>query len=239
MRKPARPLARTTFVEPATPRIPAVPLPEEALDGLPLVPELEHQGQLWTGCARGNASKSRWSEGAFRGARLGSVSWNGAHWQDLQWDECDFANADARECYGARVRFCQCRLVGFCAAESTWFDTVWSATSAALSQWRYSHFNRVRFEHCDLTGADFQNSDLRHAQFVECNLTEAEFSFCQLQGADWRSCDLTGLRVDAPSLAGVRVTPLQAAQFATLLGLDVVWPNSETSPAPGKLRQSS
>ena len=226
MAKPARlskPSAPSSTAEPAAPRLPRGELLPVDFAALELRAEITLERSRWTGLARGDASRSRWSEGEFERARLGGVTWAAAHFEDLHFRDCDFANANARGIYGARAHFHDSRLLGCIATESTWYDTVWSGSSLVLSQWRFSKFTRVRFENCDLTGADFQNSDLRGAIFRDCKLTEAQFSFCQLAGADWRGSEIQDLRVDGPSLPGLIVTPFQAANLSALLGLKVVW----------------
>jgi len=226
MAKPTRstkPSVPPVPAEPAAPRLPKGELLPVDFAALDLEPEIVQERARWTGAARGDASRGRWSEGEFERARLGAVAWAGAHLEDLHFRDCDLANANARGIYGSRVHFHDSRLLGTIATESTWYDTVWSGCSLVLSQWRFTKFTRVRFENCDLTGADFQNSDLRGSVFRDCNLTEAQFSFCQLAGADWRGSEIQDLRVDGPSLAGLIVTPFQAANLSALLGLKVMW----------------
>ena len=227
MPKPSRPtktaVSSPTPAEPSSPRLPKVELQPVDFASLDLHSEITLERARWTGVARGDAARSRWSEGEFERARLGGVSWATAHFEDLHLRDCDLANANARGIYGARVHFHESRLLGYIATDSTWYDTVFTGCSLVLSQWRFSKFTRVRFENCELSGADFQNSDLRGAVFRDCNLTEAQFSFCQLAGADWRGSEIQDLRVDGPSLAGLIVNPFQAANLSALLGLKVMW----------------
>jgi len=52
-------------------------------------------------------------------------------------------------------------------------------------------------------------------------------SFAKLDGADLRGSKVDGLQIAVDNLRGAIVEPFQAAYFATLLGLEVRWTNSE------------
>ena len=88
---------------------------------------------------------------------------------------------------------------------------------------RHARWKRAHFEGCDLSGADWNGADARGLVFQDCDLRGADFNFCQLQGADWRGCQTENISIDAPSLRGLIVEPMQAAQLARVLGLDVRW----------------
>jgi uncharacterized protein YjbI with pentapeptide repeats len=84
---------------------------------------------------------------------------------------------------------------------------------------------RVWFERCELTEADFLDADLREVRFVDCDLSRADF-----RGARLRSCELRGVRLDGMQgverLRGAAMPMLDvignAATLATALGLRVL-----------------
>ncbi len=185
--------------------------------------EAELRGLRLTGAARGGAQSGRFSQILWHEARLGAVSMSRAHFEDTIFRGCDIANLDARQVFASRVEVVECRATGFCAPESDWRDATFRGSNFSLCQFRHAKFERARFQECDLREADFQNADLRGVIFENCDLRGAQFSFAKLQNADMRTCKTEDLSVDAGALRGLIVSPLQAAQLAAILGLQVRW----------------
>lgn len=192
---------------------------------------LEAEGELrklhLTGVAHGDAQNGRFIEILWEEARLNAVSMSRAHFEDTIFRGCDLANLDARRVFASRVKVLECRATGFCAPESDWRDAVFRASNFSLCQFRHAKFERARFEACDLREADFQNADLRGVIFQNCDLRGAQFSFAKLQNADIRTSKTEGLEVDASALRDLIVSPLQAAQLAAILGLQVRWNDAD------------
>jgi uncharacterized protein YjbI with pentapeptide repeats len=213
----------------AAPRLHEAYLEARSFADFELTDEIDLDGLRLSGLAQGDASNGRFSQLYFESARLGAVSWNRAHFEDTVFEKCDFAGADCREVYVSRLEIIGCRAVGLQAPESNWRDAICREGNWSLSQFRYAKFERVRFEEMDLREADFQNADLRGVIFRNCDLREAQFSFAKLQGADFRSCETEDIRIDAGALNGLIVSPLQAAQFSQILGLQVRWKDEDLS----------
>ncbi|RYG64680.1 pentapeptide repeat-containing protein [bacterium] len=220
-------MTKKALPTPAPPRLNADRLEEASLADIELLDEVDLHDLKLSGVAIGDATSGRFARLSWQGARLGAVSWRRAQFEDTVFEKCDFANADGRELYLSRVVIEGCRGVGFKAAECNWRDVVCREGNWSLAQFRYAKFERVRFENLDLREADFQNADLRGATFRDCDLREAQFSFARLQGADFRTCQTEDIRIDAGALNGLNVSPLQAAQFATILGLKVQWSDGD------------
>lgn len=146
---------------------------------------------------------------------------------DARFEECDLANTSCPKVIFNRVEMLGCRLLGFKANEGYFKNTVIRECNGSLAQFRFCSFKAVLFEDCNLHGADFQNSDLRGVIFKNCDLSEAQMSFAKLDGADLRGSKIDGLQVGVDNLKGAIVEPFQAAYFATLLGLQVRWTDSE------------
>lgn len=138
---------------------------------------------------------------------------------DVHLSGCDLANAAWPRAIVHRTEFAGCRLVGFQALESHFQNVVLRDCLAALARWRFASFKQVRFETCDLSGADFQGADLSGVVFARCNLTNVEMSGATLVGTDFRGSDLTDLRVGTAEVPGAIVDHAQAAYMASLLGL--------------------
>lgn len=197
----------------------------EIRDGAALLlePELHWRAQRLSGVARGDARNGRFSGVLWQNARLSAISLAGAHLEDTIFRDCDLANLDARRVFASRVEVLECRALGFCAPESDWRDAVFRACNFSLCQFRHAKFERARFQECDLREADFQNADLRGVIFQDCDLRGVQFSFAKLQNADVCTSQTENLGVDASALRGLVVSPLQAAQLAAILGLQVRW----------------
>ncbi len=213
---------------PAPPRLDEKNLASHSLTDLELEPEIDFRALKLGGLARGNAENARFSGVVFEGARLGAASMCRAHFEDTIFRNCDLAGLDARQVFASRLEIEACRATGFVAPESDWRDAVFRDSNFSLSQFRFAKFGRARFEGCDLREADFQNADLSGVTFQNCDLSGAQFSFATLKNADFRSSETQKIVVDATALRGLIVSPLQAAQFAAILGLQVRWNEGES-----------
>jgi uncharacterized protein YjbI with pentapeptide repeats len=140
---------------------------------------------------------------------------------DAIFDTCDFANSQWKELSCLRVKLTGCRITGMRCNESCLSSVLFSHTNLRLAQFRFAEFERVRFEHCDLAGADFYSADLRNAVFVDCELTEAQFCGAKLAGADIRGSRIEGLQIMPENLKGLIVDSLQAVLLSSVVGLVV------------------
>ena len=195
--------------------------------------EIEVRARKLGGVLQGDAQNGRFSGVLFDGARLSALCLRRAHFEDAVFRGCDMANLDARQVFASRVEVFECRATGLCAPESDWRDVVFESCNLSLCQFRHAKFERVRFKNCDGREADFQNADLRGVVFEACDLRGAQMSFAKLQNADVRTCKTDGLSVDAGALRGLIVSPLQAAQLASILGLQVRWNDANASQNSG------
>ncbi|HEX5324640.1 MAG TPA: pentapeptide repeat-containing protein [Capsulimonadaceae bacterium] len=150
---------------------------------------------------------------------LGASEFAALNATDILLDTCDLANAEWRGASFLRLKIANSRMVGFRCNEAELTNLLVTDTSLRLAQFRFTKFERVRFEHCDLTGADFYSADLRKAVFLDCELTEAQFCGANLAGADIRGSRIEGLQILPEDLKGLIVEPTQAMLLATVVGL--------------------
>jgi uncharacterized protein YjbI with pentapeptide repeats len=135
------------------------------------------------------------------------------------------ANAAGRGSRWVRVELGGVRLTGLDLPEADLRDVVVRDCRADLTSFARSRMERVWFERCELTEADFLDADLREVRFVDCDLSRADF-----RGARLRSCELRGVRLDGMQgverLRGAAMPLLDvignAATLATALGLRVL-----------------
>ncbi len=210
-------------VQPKAPQISSDALEPCELSEIELRAEADWSHLAATGLASGVAKDARFDEIEWHSARLGAVNWERSVWRDCRFVSCDLAGALANKIAVTRTEFSDCRLRGISAPESDWSDISLRDCSLAGAQLRFSRWKRVRFQDCDLSGSDWSNADARGVVFYNCDLRGASFNFAQLQGADWRGCQTENLHINAKALPGLICEPLQAAQFAKVLGLDVRW----------------
>ena len=210
-------------VQPKTPRLATEQLEPCDLAEIRLRAEADWQHLSATGLASGEATDARFDEIEWHSARLGAVNWERAHWRDCRFNSCDLAGARAAKLAVTRAAFNDCRLKGLVAPESDWNDVSFRDCNLSGAQLRFARWKRAHFHDCDLSGADFAGADARGLVFAGCDLRGASFNFAQLNGADWRGCQTEEVQINARALQGLICEPLQAAQFAGVLGLDVRW----------------
>ena len=205
------------------PQIAAAALDARALDAITFAPSDRWSALSLSGAARGDGREACLDEIEARAARLGAVNWEGAIWSDCRFTTCDLSALQAARLSVTRAEFDGCRARALSCGQSDWCDVVFRNCNLSGANFRHARWKRARFEGCDLSGSDWNGADARGLVFENCDLRGADFNFCQLQGADWRSCQTEGVSVNAPSLRGLIVEPMQAAQLARVLGLDVRW----------------
>ena len=132
---------------------------------------------------------------------------------DVRMEACDLSGTFLENARFRRVEFVGCRLMGV------------QLLSAQLDD--------VRFRDCNLEGAIFVSSQtsalhfedciLRNATFFKgCDLSNADLRNANLQRADLRGATLDGLQVSPRDMQGAIISPTQAVQVASLLGIHVV-----------------
>ncbi len=210
-------------VQPKTPRLSSDELEPCDLSEIELRAESDWSHLRATGLASGEARDAIFDEIEWQAARLGAVNWERASWRDCRFVGCDLAGARAARIAVTRSEFSDCRIKGMGASESDWKDVSLRDCNLAGAHLRFSRRTLCRFFDCDLSGSDWTNADARGLDFERCDLRGANFNFAQLNGADWRGCQTEKLQINAKALKGLICEPLQAAQFARVLGLDVRW----------------
>ncbi len=193
------------------------------LSEIELRPEADWSHLTATGLASGDAKDAIFDEIEWQAARLGAARWERATWRDCRFFGCDLAGALATRIAVTRTEFSDCRLRSINAPESDWNDVEFRHCNLAGAHLRFSRWKLCRFTDCDLSGSDWTNADARGLVFQGCDLRGANFNFARLSGTDWRTCQTENLHINDKALKGLICEPLQAAQFAKVLGLDVRW----------------
>jgi uncharacterized protein YjbI with pentapeptide repeats len=160
-----------------------------------------------------DAEKVRIEMGRFLKVDLSQAKLHAAMLADLEFSSCTLAGTDMLESGLHRLWLHECRLTGLKLTEAFLKDVRITDSKADLLLLRMARCKDVRFEGCNLRGADFYGTDLRAACFDRCDLEGADFSQAKLAGVDLRTCHLVDLR-GLDGLKGAIVTPAQLITLA-------------------------
>ncbi|MEV0393963.1 pentapeptide repeat-containing protein [Polymorphospora rubra] len=212
---PPRSRARPSRV----PAEPARPKPPTALDAavLPdhdLVTEggYERLGFVDLDLSARDAESVEFTQCRLRNTTLSGTVLSRARLTDCLVETSDWANLRMPSATLLRVRLADSRMTGFTLVDAVARDAVFDGCRMDLSGWRFTRFTAVRFEGCNLTGADFTGADLGGASFVGCDLTGARFDNATMTGTRFRDCVL----LDVAGVTSWRGAVVEAADLIQL-----------------------
>ncbi|MEV7231111.1 pentapeptide repeat-containing protein [Polymorphospora sp. NPDC051019] len=224
---PSRPRTRPARVpaEPARPRPPAsldpAVLPDHDLD---TEAGYERLGFVDLDLSGRRAEAVEFTQCRMRHTTLAGTTLSRARLTDCLVESGDWANLRMPSATLLRVRAADSRMTGFALVDAVARDVVFEACRMDLSGWRFTRFTAVRFEGCNLTGADFTGADLGGAAFVGCDLTGARFDNATMTGTRFRDCVL----LDVAGVTSWRGAVVEAADliqlahvFAAALGVRI------------------
>lgn len=160
----------------------------------------------------------------FVGTTFSGTGLDRVRYVDCRLDSCDLANLSAESSTLVRVEVSGSRATGLCWRDGVLRDVVISGCKLDLSAFHGTRFERVRFEGCNLTQADFMDADLTGGvEFVDCDLTRARFSQARMAGAVLTRCVLDGIQ-GVTSLRGAVIDPtdLVSLSYALAQALGIV-----------------
>jgi uncharacterized protein YjbI with pentapeptide repeats len=140
---------------------------------------------------------------------------------DARFEACDLSGADWEKARLRRVELAGSRLMGIQLLEAQLDDARFKDCNLEGAVFASAKFKAARFEDCVLRECSFEGADLSGVVFARCDLTDADLRESKLAGADLRGSILNGVRVGAKELAGAIISPTQAVQVASLLGVSV------------------
>jgi uncharacterized protein YjbI with pentapeptide repeats len=129
----------------------------------------------------------------FRSADLSTTSLDRSRFADCLLENSNLANVRTGGSSLIRVRLSGSRMTGFTWTDGLVKDVTFDECRLDLSGWRFTGFNAVVFNNCNLARADFSSADLTGAQFVGCDLTGAQFSQAKMRGTRFVNCVLAGI----------------------------------------------
>lgn len=140
----------------------------------------------------------------FDDVRLAGSTWRHAVVADSVLVGCDLANAEFVESGWQRVEIVRSRLTGLRSPGGSWKNVTIADSMINLANLRLLDGQRLRFDGCNLSGADFGSARLTDVEFVNCDLTEADFNNVRQQRVRFRGCRLVRL-AGVAGLAGARI----------------------------------
>jgi uncharacterized protein YjbI with pentapeptide repeats len=220
----------TGYQPPVAPRLPAqlAPADDAVLgadahwEGLRVGADLSGQiaeDPIISGC--------RVSGAAFVGAELIRARVN-----DTLFERCDMSGVILAHAVLTRVEFHDCRLSGADLSAGHWRDVCFRETRLVDATFRMSSGERVRFEGCDASRADFYATQLPLACLFNSNFNEAQMSKATLEGARLHGSTFEGIN-GAEALRGSTISSEQVMPLAFQLlanwGITV-----DDDPDPGR-----
>lgn len=152
-------------------------------------------------------------EVVFRSCTFTDVIFIGCRFVQSPMDRCWLNRCEFRSCSALGMQFRKSRLTGVGIEDS---------------QFRYADFSdstveRFRAAHTGFAESIWQGARPQRISFDGCDLTKAEFFRTPLAGIDVSTCEFSGVTVssDFHELRGCIVSPQQAVELSGLLGVTV------------------
>lgn len=140
---------------------------------------------------------------------------------DVHLERCDLSGTSLEKARLRRAVLSGCRMLGTNLLEASFEDVRIEDSKADAAVFSLASFHSARFDKCSLKGTSFEGADLTDVVFHECDLSRADMRAAKLAGADFRTSTINGLQTGAQELQGAIISPLQAAQVVSLLGIQV------------------
>jgi uncharacterized protein YjbI with pentapeptide repeats len=140
---------------------------------------------------------------------------------DIHLERCDLSGANWEKGRFRRAVFSGCRMLGANLMEANFEDVIFEDCKMDSAILSLSAFHAAHFEKCSLKRSSFEGADLTGVVFDECDLSKADLRNAKLAGADFRTSTINGLQTGAQELQGAIISPLQAVQVVSLLGIQV------------------
>lgn len=141
---------------------------------------------------------------------------------DVRLEGCDLSGAFLEEARFRRVEFVGCRLMGVQLLSAQLDDVRFKDCNLEGAVFVSSQTKALHFEDCILRNATFEEANLEGTIFKHCDLTNADLRNANLGEADLHGSTLDGLQVSPKNMQGAIISPTQAIQVASLLGVTVL-----------------
>jgi uncharacterized protein YjbI with pentapeptide repeats len=140
---------------------------------------------------------------------------------DVCMEGCDLSGAALDGVRCGRVEFIGCRLLGTQLLSAQLDDVQFKDCNLEGAVFAAGQVKALHFENCILRGATFEGAKLAGTIFRGCDMENADLRNTNLKEVDFRGSKLNGLQVFPKDMLGAIISPTQAVQAASLLGVTV------------------
>jgi uncharacterized protein YjbI with pentapeptide repeats len=161
---------------------------------------------------------------SFEGVVFERVDFNGMRIDSLELTDVRFINCDLSNCtfMGSiihRVEFEDCKMMGLSLNDSTLQNVSINNCNGRFALFNFIRmkntiFNKSNFENCNI-----QSGKLDKVAFTETYFTQGQMSGTSLKDMDISSCYFDGVGLRPEDIKSAIVSPMQAVEFAKLLGV--------------------
>lgn len=161
----------------------------------------------------------------FYGCSFTNIDFSSCDLKEVYFENCKFISCDFSLCTPSRYalkydEFISCKLMGISFIEDHIEGCLFKETNMKYANFSDSKLDKVVFDDVNLEESSFISlKKLNKVVFNKCNLRLGDFYNTSLNGVDLTSCDITGIKTDLDSLKGLIVTPMQALDLSTILGI--------------------
>lgn len=131
---------------------------------------------------------------------------------DARFNSCMLFATDFDGSGWQRVELKKGMMSGIVLSDTSLKDVSFVGIKINLANFRFSNFERVRFEDCDLMEADFHQAEMKSVSFTGCDLRKADFSQCKMSDVDLRGSQLSELK----GMQGLKGSIISSAQLFEL-----------------------
>ena len=156
------------------------------------------------------------------GARLPKITL-----RDVRLEGCDLSAAFLEKAHLRRVEFVGCRLLGAQLLSAEMDDVLFKDCNLDGAVFFSAKAKQIRFEDCQLKNATFEGAALEGVSFSHCDLSFADFRNATFRKVDLRGSTLDAVLIDPKAVNGIIISPAQAIQMVSLLGVIVEYEELE------------
>ncbi|GAK47489.1 pentapeptide repeat-containing protein [Secundilactobacillus oryzae JCM 18671] len=164
----------------------------------------------------------RISDVTFRHCEFQQSNFADAEWTDCTFENIDWLNATAHRNVFFSCDFSNCLLMGLDLTGSQLKQTTFTACKATYINVSETLLDHVTFADCQLIDSAFQAIKVKGAlTFSQCDLTGIDFTDSPLKQVDISTSYFETLHLSLERIMGLTISPLQATQLITLLGVKI------------------
>lgn len=159
----------------------------------------------------------------FRSCQFDGVDFSGCTFRDVRFESCRFTRVSMERAWLNRCDFISCSAPGLNLLSSRLASVLIADSDFSLANLSETSIDQLRVTSSRLREAALQSVRLKRCEFKQSDLVRLDVFRTPLKGIDVSSCEFSApvLSSDYRELRGARVSPSQALELASLLGVEV------------------